>query len=80
MNVTKRRHPTGWQVVINGRPSELFIRKGNPPRYRERQMYCVMNGAGDGFLFEARSVSAAISIIATVLAAQSPTPTDQQGA
>lgn len=66
----KRREGGGWTVVIDGKPTSLHISKGDPPRYREPQMYDVLEGADmDAWLFEARSVHAAERVIQRIIEA-----------
>lgn len=45
----------GWQIYVGGRPTNLFIIKGDPARWGDRQDYLLVDE--DDFLFEAPGVS-----------------------
>src|SRR6266403_6365382 len=68
MKITKHRaEGGGWAIRIGGMATGLTIIKGNKPRYREPQMYDVFEGCD--WMFEAKSVHAAILTVQRIVAA-----------
>lgn len=46
----------GWQVICDGRPTQIHIWKGVAPKYRCPQMYDVCLEPNCNYLFEAKGV------------------------
>lgn len=70
MKVTKHRSAGGWAVHLDGSATGLFITKGQGPRWGMTQDWDVMRGEGPEaeWLFEARSASGAMSVLAALFA------------
>lgn len=62
--ITKHRDGDSWRIAVNGATTELFIVKGDRPKFREPQTYDVLNG--EEFLFNCKSVGAALGAIETI--------------
>jgi hypothetical protein len=64
MALTKKKADGGgWVVCVDGMPTAIHIEKGLPPKYRETQMYDVVDVATDSYLFESKSVHGAMSTL-----------------
>lgn len=61
MALTKHREGDGWRVHKDGRQTAIVITKGLPPKFGNPQMWDVCDD--DDFLFEAKSLSVAMSTI-----------------
>jgi len=57
---TKHKSPAGWSVRFDGQLTGLSVVKGDPPGYREAQMWDVLDGPDGLFLFSANSLGAAM--------------------
>jgi hypothetical protein len=68
--ITKHKDEQGWRIYVGGRPTDLIISKGDPPRYRERQTYDLWTGDYQ-HLLEAPGVSILISRLETIQASLS---------
>ena len=67
MTITKKKDGDCWRVHFDGRPSPITIAKGERAAFRDPQLYdVILSDADYTYLFEARSVSGAMSIIETI--------------
>ena len=68
MKITKHKDGDDWQIAVDGRRIDIWIMKGLPPHYREPQMYdAVTDRERCDYLFEAKSLHAAVLTIDTIL-------------
>lgn len=68
MKLTKHREGEVWQIYADARRTDLFIAKGDPPKFREPQAYWLMND-GETLALEGKSVSGLMRDIETIVAA-----------
>lgn len=78
MKVTTRKLNAGrYAVVVDGKATHLLIEKGDAPKYRERQEWCIGVLGGEGVYphwvsCDQTSLSGAVSTIRTILDACQP--------
>ena len=64
--LTKHRDQLdAWCIWSDGRPTALFIVKGDAPKFRDPQTYDVL--CGEDYLFTCKSVSGAMHAIKTIV-------------
>lgn len=62
---TRKLQPGEYAVLLDKRETELLIVKGDPPKYRQPQMWDVLRGGT--FLFSAKGKDDALASIDLVL-------------
>lgn len=65
--ITKHKDPQGWRIYVGGKPTDLTLSPGDPPRFREPKCYELWSG--DALLMQAPSVHAIVTRLEVIASA-----------